>query len=249
MALKLNINSDELVVFTNKLEKLSKTAMPNVVRKSLNTLALDVKRDTMLESSNKEFTNRSKNFFKANSRVNFAKGSKLKTLRSEVGFTASNNVKKNDNELSIDDLEKQEHGGKIKGRAFVPLESSRTSKSHSKNVRKSFRLGAINKIVNAKDMKGKNRKEKFVKAIHKAGKGGYVLADTGKKTILWRINSTRRTKQGRYFLTALYTYEKGRTVKIKKATHFMEKASVKTYKKLPNIYRKEAEIRFKRALQ
>ncbi|KKL54819.1 hypothetical protein LCGC14_2261580, partial [marine sediment metagenome] len=82
----LNVNTDKVVVFSNKLEKLHRSAFPIAIRGALNNAAFDVKKNTMPVSAEKEFTIRRKNFFKANSRVNMAKGFNVRTMQAMIGF-------------------------------------------------------------------------------------------------------------------------------------------------------------------
>ena len=42
--IEINVDNDKFVYFTNKLESLSRSAMPKAVRGTLNGLALDVKK-------------------------------------------------------------------------------------------------------------------------------------------------------------------------------------------------------------
>ena len=56
-ALELNINAEDIVKFTNKLEKLSTTALPNVVRKTLNDVAMDVKKEDATEDCRPKLRN------------------------------------------------------------------------------------------------------------------------------------------------------------------------------------------------
>ncbi len=65
----LNIDTRELNEFANRLANLSKTALPNVVRKTLNDAAMDVKKDTMLKAAGDSFEKRQPNFFKYFSKV------------------------------------------------------------------------------------------------------------------------------------------------------------------------------------
>ncbi len=237
MSFAININTDEFVVFANKLEKISRSAMPNAVRNTLNGMAFDVKKNTMLKSSEKNFTNRQKNFFKANSRVETAKGFDIHGMSSKVGFKSLG--AKN---TAVDDLEFQERGGKIKKREFVPVKGARPGKNIGKLVSKKNRLGRISKVVKVGYTPGKTGPQKFVKSVLKAGKGGHVLTD---KSMI-RVNNIRRTKKGlKFTLKTLYSYEKNRSVKIK-ATHFMEKATEQTSKKGRSIFNKEGAKQFKR---
>ena len=138
----INVDMTAIVKFTNKLEKLSHTTMPNVARKTLNRLAMDVKQRTMPRQASR-FTKREKNFFKVTSKVNFAKGNRLDSLFAEVGFTTK---KQKFSSQAVEDLEQQEHGGVIKNRKYIAMSSARTSKNRNKRVQKRNRLRGI-KIV------------------------------------------------------------------------------------------------------
>lgn len=240
--MEFNVNTDEVVVFTNKLEKLSRSAFPNAVRGTLNGLALDVKQNTIADVTSKTFTERRKNFFKANSRVNFAKGFKLDAMRAEVGFLARNSLK---NSKAVDELEQQEHGGNIKDRELIPLEKARTSKNVRKNVKKANRLRTIKKIVKVSGQPGRNQKHKFYNAVFRAGIGGYVQTDK----VVFRVKNIRAQKnKGHRFqfqLENLYFVNKSKKVNIQ-ATHFMEKATKESYKKADEIYFKEGDRQFER---
>lgn len=238
MSLKFNVDTDAVIALTNRLEKLNRSAFPNAVRGTLNGLALDVKQNTMLQQADHSFINRTKTFFKSGSTVNFAKGFLVESMESEVGFLDKKNNQ------AIQDLKQQEFGGTIHGRSFIALNNARTSKNVRKLVAKKNQISKIRNIVSTSNVPGKNEKEKFVKSIMFAGKGGLVLS----QNILWRVNSLTRARGGKFKLTAIQSYKQNRSVRIRHATHFMKKASEKTMKKADAIYFKEAERQFNRAL-
>lgn len=236
--MQLNVNTTDLVSFTNRLEKLHRSAFPNAVRTSLNSVAFDVKKDTLIDSSRRNFINRKPNFFKANSRVNMATGWDLRSMKSEVGFRDLSG-----NNYAVDDLEQQERGGRISNKSFIPLDDARTAKSYSRGVAKRNRLSNINGLVVSKDLSGRGRKQRFAQAIKKAGIKGTVLDENG---IVWRVNSLRRNSRG-FDLKAIYSYKKGRSIKVK-ATNFMREAAEVSHKKIDDFYIIEAEKQFKKAL-
>lgn len=231
-----NINSDATIAHAVRLEKLSRTAMPNVVRQTLNKAALDVKQTTMPAAAKSTFIERKSNFLKANSVVEFATGGSINSMKSTIGFKGS--------QQAIEDLEQQEHGGTIKGRSFIPIKTARVGNSNTKMVRANARLKSL-KFVDSKNAKGNSDSQKFVKSVHYAGVGGIVLGNQSGHEILWKVNSLKRTPQGNLKLTPLYTFEKGRDVSIKE-TGFMEKASYKSSLKMEEIFNKEAEKRIQR---
>lgn len=234
--IEFNVDTDAVVEFTNKLEKLNNSAFPIAVRGTLNGLAFDIKKNTMPKSS-KRFVSRRKNFFKATSRVEMAKGLNVNSMESKVGFLSKN--------LADQDLEQQEHGGKIKHRSFVPLKGSRVSKNQKRSVSKKNRIKNIRNVVNVSSQKGRNNGQKFLVSVLKAGVGGFIL----NKNTLFRVKSIREKKGKNVFkLEALYSYEKGRSVKVR-ATNFMKKATEKTIKGSDDLYIKEAERQFEKALR
>jgi hypothetical protein len=244
--MEFNVNTDAVVKFTNKLEKLHKSAFPVAVRVSLNSVAFDVKQRTLLKVSKFEFTNRSPNFFKANSRVEKANGFDLKSMKATIGF---NHIQKNASQ-AVDDLEQQEHGGSIGGRSFIPLNTSRVASSQKKAVRTKNRVSEVQSIVNARKMSGSNKKQKFMKAVAKAGVGGFVLSELKIKghRFVWRVNSLNRTSDGKLKLTGIFIYKKARKVDVD-SQKFMQKASYLSHKRLEEFYIIEAEKQIKRLSQ
>jgi hypothetical protein len=249
--LVVDVNSDSFVVLANKLDKLKRSALPNAVRNTLNSTAFYVKTTTMPKVVDKVFEKRQANFFKANSKVIPATGFDVNTMVSEVGFF-ENKLKNQATNYAVKDLEKQEHGGVIKGRDFVPMDKARVSNSGNKVVRKINRIFLLKKqkpkrgnnfYVKQSLMKSPSQGGKFNMAVQKAGVGGLVLGDYKGKKILWRINSLDKTSSGQYKLTALYIYKKDRAVKTKsKYRNFMQKSSMEALKKAEEFFIKNAEF-------
>lgn len=232
----ININADALVNMTAKLEGLGRNALPTAVRGTLNTLAFDVKKRTLPKSAAETFTQRKPNFFKAFSRVNMAKGNDLDTMKSEVGFIDRGLKSKQ----AVEDLEQQEKGGRIAGRSYIPLETARVGKSRSRMVSAKNRLGRIGRVVDSANATGKNRQEKFFKSMMFAGVGGAVIGNFEPR-ILYRVTAIDKLKgKLRIKKTPLYTYDKGRAVKVT-ATRFSEMAAMETVKGTPDIWVKEGK--------
>lgn len=238
----LNVNTDALVRYANKLEKLSRSAFPVVVRKTLNSAAFDVKKNTM-PMAVRVFEKRDPNFFKANSKVLPAKGLNPKSMEAKVGFTSAK--LKGGSNFAVKDLEQQEKGGLIKGKAFIPMDGARKGGLSSK-VKPSHRMSKIKNVVNSRRFSG-NKKQRLIKAIHAAKKGGYVIggATLGENTL---FKVTGLTKKGKFNLQALYDYQKGRSVKVK-ATNFMKIASTASSRKMDMFFIKAAKKQFEKALR
>lgn len=218
--MQLNINTDAAVVFTAKLEKLHRSALPVAIRQSLNSAAFDVKKDTMPKSAANEFTQRKKNFFRATSRVEMAKGFDIKSMSAKVGFIGGGTNQ------AVRDLEEQEYGGKIGGRAFVPLDEARVSKSYKRSISKR------NQLKNIRGIDRIRNKKEFYPKVNKVGTGGHILY----KGIVFFV---RNIKGSKIDLTPLYSYKQGRSIKVN-ATMFMRSATLKSGNELEKFYQTEA---------
>lgn len=241
MANEFNINNDAVVVLTNKLEKLHRSALPVAIRETLNNAAFDVKQDTMLKSSKRHFINRNRNFFKANSRVDKAKGFNVDNMQATVGFITS---KLKGSDQAVEDLEQQEYGGTIKGRSFIPMDAARGG-SKTKAVRPGNRFSKITNIINANKAKGKSKKQKFVTAAIRAGNGGYVLGNNSAQTLFKITSITRRGNLMIIKKKPLYSFKEGRSIQVSR-TGFMSSATLSSAKKLNEFYVKQAEKQIRR---
>lgn len=237
----VNVNSDALVKHTAKLERLHRSAFPVAVRTTLNSLAFDMKKNTLLNETTRRFTKRNPSFFKRFSKVRMATGFDVKNMQSQVAMEDAGAKSKQ----AIEDLEQQERGGGIGGRAFIPLDTARVGRSSARNVRAKNRMGRIANIVNSNKMRGKNDAERFTKAAIIAGVGGFVIGNRNPQ-FLFRID--RITRNGRKTIikkTPLYSYQGGRVVKVK-PTKFMFTAANASNKKVGKFYEREAEKQYKR---
>jgi hypothetical protein len=245
MAVVLHIDSSAVVAYTNYLEKLSKSAMPNTVRNTLSKAAFDVKGKTMLVTANKNFTQRKPTFFKSASTVDPAKGYNISAMQSQVGFKA---VPK-DKGRAVDDLEEQEHSGRIGGRTFIPLKQARAGNSWHRNVKLKMRIEALDNLIFSDKAQGDSPEEKFVKSAIHAGKGKLVVGNRvnvrGNRTV-FLINSVKRIgADTKINSTPVYSMKKGRKVTVK-ARPFMKEASIMTQAKLDKIFIDEAVTQINR---
>ena len=227
--MKININADASVVFANKLEKVSRSALPVAVRRSLNSAAFDVKTNTMPKSAATTFTQRKKSFFKATSKVAMSKGFDINSMKSTVGFIGG------EKNQAVRDLEEQEYGGSIGGRAFIPLKTARVSKNNKKSVAKRYQLSKLTKVRTIKSKRNLFKKAAIIGVGH-----NFIYKNT-----LFQIKSL---KTGNLKLLPLYDYKKGRSAGISK-TGFMKTASMISSKKLERFFVEEAKARIKRELK
>lgn len=240
--LHLNVNTDAVVALTNKLDKLHKSAFPVAVRTTLNSAAFDMKKDKLLKSAKDVFEQRSPNFFKAFSRVEQAKGFDVGSMKSTVGFTEQGTK----NNYAVKELEQQESGGSIPKRTFIPLPGARRGNNGLVNPRS--RLSKIRMLVNMKNARGKNAGERFIKSVIFAGRGGFVVGDYKGRQILWRVNSINRNAEGGFKLTALYSVRTNRSVRVK-ATHFTERAALRSAMDMEKYYAEAAKKQFTKYLK
>ncbi len=238
--LQLNVDTDKVIKFTNQLEKLNKTAFPNAVRNTLNSAAFDVKKVTLQKSADRNFEKRQPNFFKANSRVEVAKGMNIESMEAIVGMRDLTG-----NNYAVKDLEQQERGGTIDGKSFIPMDPSRTGKSSKKLVQKRNRISGIKNIVSASKGKAKSAGGRLIESAAKAGIGGHVLSEKG---ILFRVDSLKRNRKGMIKMTPLYSYKSGRSVKVQ-PTHFMQEAANESGAKLERFYMVNANREFKKVFK
>lgn len=229
----INIDTDEVVVFTNKLHAISKSALPQAIRATLNGTAMDVKKNTMPKQASEEFTQRNPNFFKANSRVDFARGNDIRLMESTVGFIAK--------DQAVEDLEEQEYGGTIESRSFIPMDTARVGGTNQSKLRPSNRISKVKKVVNSNTMQGATPQSKFRAAVKKAGVGGYVIGNNASQT-LWRIESIDGSNVK---MKPLFSYKKGRTVHVSE-TKFMRTASMESGEGMNKRFIQEAEKIFDR---
>jgi hypothetical protein len=218
---------------------MRKSALPNAVRNTLSKGALDVKQQTMPKSAKGAFVQRKPQFFKVASTVVFAKGANISQMKSAAGFRQL----PNDKGRAVDDLKQQEFGGKIGGRDYVALKGARSAKSWHKSVKKDMRIAALKNMIDSDKSRGKNDKQKFVKAaIHAGAKGivrGNIKNSNGARTIYLINKIMRNGKNTVIGKTAIYSEKDNRDVK-PKATHFMGKAGTESSKKLESIFINEA---------
>ena len=232
----INVNSDAVVKFSDKLERSSRSAFPVAVRQTLNDAAFaDKKRLPAI--AKKEFTVRNKGFFPRFSKVEKAQGFNVNTMNAQIGFIPTEPAARN--------LEQQEKGGRIKDRSFVPMDKARTGKKHEKLVRKKFRVEELKKQgVRQVRKGGKKGRSRFIRAVFQAGTGGLVLYGN----TLFHVDKINNKAKGRAKLkiTPLYDYQKGRAVQVQ-ATNFMARNSKISARQMDNFYIKNAKKRLIKA--
>lgn len=240
---RFHVDSSNIRNHVNTLQLISRSALPVAIRQTLNDAAIDVKKVTMPETA-KRFTQRRKTFLKANSRVEFAKGLDVNTMRSAVGFVPLN---KSDKGHAVQDLEQQEDGGEIKDRSFIALPGARGGKWQG-NVKNEYKLAAIMPtIIAANTESGRNAKAEFIAGAYKAGPGGIVIGNrvnkNGNKTAFKVIGlAGGGGNHGNVLLLPIYSVKKDRKVTPDSKFHgFMAKASMMAALKMNEFFIINAE--------
>jgi hypothetical protein len=174
-------------------------------------------------------------------------------MKAVVGFVPRGGTNK-----AVEDLEKQEHGGKITNKAFIAMKSARSGNSPLRKTRTNARISTLrNKaITKTNSSGGHSKKQQFIRAAFYSMQhgGGLVLGGKTSKggRTLFKIHSISSTTKSRgaklrIKAQALYNVKKGRSVNVN-ATNFMEKSAEKSALKMPMDFKREAERQFKKYL-
>lgn len=248
--MQLNVNLNAIKEFAGQLKKVSRSALPVAIRSALNSAAFDVKKNTMPKRAQAEFTQRKPTFFQANSKVEQASGFNVSEMKATVGFISRSG------DQAVDELEQQEHGGRIGGRSFIATKQARTGSNWGKNVRTDLRISSIKsaKIIDSEKTKAKSARQRFVRSAIMAkkvfGKNAFVLGNkssSGSRTLsrIDRVSFGKRDKSIKIKRTPIYTYEAGRKVKIA-GTNFMRRASLESGMSLGKNFQDAAIRQLKR---
>lgn len=247
--IELDINTDAMVVYSRKLEQLSRSALPVAVRMTLNDAAFDVKQKTLQESAKKNFIQRAPTFFKVFSGVNKASGFNINSMKAEVGMTANGNQTA---QTAVAHMQQQEIGGAIKD-GLDYLKAARSG-SNRRRVKKGNYFDKSNLVRGAFKRPNASAKSRFVAAAIVALQTGKLMKfkSAAGKTLFARVismsSSLSKKKFGRLQIKTQILYEDRQTVHIK-ATHFSREAAMITQKKMPDMYYKNAKKQFERALR
>ena len=228
MANVIEIETKGIKGLTKALKNSHKSALPNVVRSTLNDLAFLSKKDTLEKSTKKLFKRRNKTFFKANSAVSKATGYDVTTMSAEIGMTKKNKSSRN--------LVLQEKGGRIPDRSFIAMKGARTGKSADRQIRKNKYLSKIQLIDTDKSVGNEN--SKLVKSVVKAKELNKQILHNG--TVFDVRNVRTVNRRLRFRLVPLYSYKKGRSVKVPKAP-FMQNTAMLAIKDLKKIFKNNSK--------
>jgi hypothetical protein len=250
--ISFHTDAKDIAVHSARLLRLTQNALPTALRNTLNATALDVKQRTMPQSSKRTFVEREPNFLKANSRVDFAKGTSLSNMASVVGIASLKKKPVKRKDLAVEDMEKQEVGGSIK-RSLKALTGARTGGNDARRILRKFsikniddnqshgKVGAIDprKSTSTKTSKGRRTaKGKFIRGAMQAVKAGHRLVlgvknNKNGRRMMYYVKSFKRIQGNKAQKTRdkteikivpLYSVKKGDKSHVK-STRFFLKAS------------------------
>lgn len=243
----ININSDQFVVLSNKLEKIGRAELPVAVRSTLNEIAFRMKgtggaRGQIDKRAEQDFDyRRNKTLIKKLTGVNKAKGLDIGNMRSEAGITNRSGL----NEVA-EGLADQQRGGETKQKA-TPLSYSRISKATPKKVRKPARLQNLSTY----DMRNKKGHRWIAAAIRAKRDKKIILIDVkGGTELLAKVKSFRRGKKGvKFKLNWLYRINDGGVVFLKKKRPFVNRAAQEVMIGMPQEFVRQANRRIQKAMR
>lgn len=243
-----DVNNDEVINLTAKLERLHRSAFPSAVRNTLNRAAFETKKNVPKVAATK-FTTRQKTFFKRFSTVDKASGFNVNNMVATVGIDSRQN-----RELA-ENLASQEFGEMVKGKKLIPHDDARVSKSQSKRVSSRNYLNKVKVHDATRAFKGHRgtRNSKFVAAVMSTAKSGkrHMYLKSGNKGMVYEVTSVSRnikSKKLNFKIKKLYSVRSNKTHSVK-ATGFMLKSAKLASKDMNKYFKENAEFQFKKHLK
>jgi curved DNA-binding protein CbpA len=233
----ITIDFTEFREVQGSLNKLHRAVLPNAVRFTLNDLAFDVKKNTLIPAVDKTMILRNQPFFKKYSGVDKASGYEINKMYSEVGFIPSGNATE-----SVERLKQQDEGGTLQDRNMVPLDKSRIGSTLKGKVR-----GAnyMNKIKLAGHVT-KGDKQGLIRGVTRsrissggAGKGVSIIYGE----ILYEIlgyKRLRKTNSIKLNIKPIYSYKKNRKITVK-PHRFISKSAMESSNKCQELFNKNLQ--------
>lgn len=243
-----DVNNDEAIKLSARLERLHKSAFPSAVRNTLNRAAFETKKNIPKVAASK-FVTRQKTFFKRFSTVDKSKGFDVDKMVSTVGIDSRLNKELAEN------LESQEFGGIVRGKKLIPHDESRIGKRQDKRVSSRNYLNKV-KIHNAtrsfKRAKG-TRGSKFVAAVMSTAKRGkkHMRLDSGTRGIVYEVTSVKsniRSKKPSFKIKKLYSVRSNKSHSVK-STGFMLKSATLASRNMNQYFKENAEFQFEKQLK
>lgn len=229
----LNIGTDSLVDFTNKLEKLKKHDLPIVVRQTLNNVSFHAKKKEIPKTYAASFKKRVPGFVMWASTVTPAKGLKVKGMESSIGIL-DKKMKATSN-LAIHEV-----GGDTPDNIFE-TSKSRIGADWNKRVKKKYKLNKGSSPYFGRKIGGGNKK----RIVREA----YKRTNRYTQKVFMRIENNvyeikRKRSENKIDFLHTYVINDGKHHNARK-TSFMYNAMSKSVKdKLHKSFIRNANARF-----
>lgn len=232
----LLIDTDNLVVFANRLDRMSRHDLPIAVRSTLNEMAFRMKKTEIAKSAAQEFEYKRTNVIQSLTRFEKAKGFDINRMFSRAGITEQPR-----RQMVARGLEAQETGGDVEGE-LVPTKKARGGNLGSK-VR-----GPNKANPNWIDARGL-RKNRFIAAAALAKRRRTLLiTSTSQGAAVARVtgfNLRKRGGRGKIKLTWMYGI-KNKKIPSSKRVPFVRKAHTRTMLNFDNEFIRQANRRLKK---
>lgn len=244
----IDVNNDDVIEFTAKLERLNKSAFPSAVRNTLNRTAFEMKKEIPRVAAD-TFITRQRAFFRRFSVVDKADGFKVNSMKAITGIDATKNKELADN------LASQEVGGMVRGRKLIAHDDARVSKSQNKRVSAKNRMNKvrIHDATPAYRAHRGSRRSKFIAAVMSTAKSGkqHMYLKTGTRGMVYEVTAVSRNIRSRkvnFKIKKLYSVRSNKSHSVK-ATGFMRKSANLASKDIRKFFRENAEFQFNKQLK
>jgi hypothetical protein len=243
----INIQSDQFVKLSNKLEKIGRADLPVAVRSTLNQMAFKMKgsggtRGQIDKRAEKDFDyRRNKTLFKVITGVEKAKGLDIGSMQSQAGVINKSGMSK-----VAEGLANQQKGGST-NQGATPLTKARISKSEAKKVRRPSYL----KNLTTFDMR-KRKGNRWIAAAIKAKKENKMILIEGKggTNLLAKVKSFKRAgKDIKFKLDWMYRINDSGKVDLKKKRPFIDRAAQEVIKGMPDEFVRQANRRIQKSMK
>ena len=258
--MKLYVNTDATIILTAKLEKLHRSAFPSAVRNTLNEVADNHKKLIPKVAKHKFKNERNKTFFRAITNYEKATGFDVNKMTATSGL----NPKALGGKASkvINNLEKQETGGKIKGRKLLAGSWSRSGNNLGGKVKSSSRfekndLHDSTEAFKFQLAKTGSKASAYISAVASAVKKGnksFIIKSgrNGKlRGMAYQINKMKtnvKTRKTTLKTTKVYGYVSENEFTVKRK-NFIGDSRRMVIKNIDKIYKEKAEFQFKKYLK
>lgn len=234
--MRVYVDTAQVKKYTDHLKRMHRSNFPIVVRQTLNDLAFDVKKNTLLKSADREFILRNPSFFRKHSGVKKADGWNVNEMHSEVGIFPQGS-------RAAAQLTQQEYGGVIPKRSFIYMNQARTGGSKTKKVRRQNYIGTI-KLIRGNPNVQRSDKSQYIADAFMAKK---MKKSILKDDTLFNVKSIKKGDDDKVFvkLFPIASYKENRSVRVR-SRPFLRHASEITYKRAEEFFVKNAEKRLEK---